>query len=1282
MNWEKKTVLIIHEESEERQRLKSLIKENDFNCVIAANMSQAAQLLKDGTHKPDIILVEYSIYKQEHELCLLRFNKVFRGLPFLIPARPCDDLDIIDYSSNTIVDFIMIPFKESELKFRLNRILNDHNTFKFICKDNLNLQETENLKIRLRELNCLYNISKLTEKSSTTEEDVCKEIVNILLYTKEHPEIASVKLLINRREYFSDNYNKTECDLSSNIIIHGKEAGNLKVFYNIEKIRIPEKSFIDKEEGLIQAVAERLGRIIERLRAKKELEESKKRFKDISYATGGWLWEIDQNGNYIYCSENVKEVLGYFYYEMLGKSPFEFIDPQEVEKIKDTFNEIKRNRQPIVDLENWNITKSGERICFLTNASPVFDRTGRLVGYRGVDKDITQKKIQDEEIEKLNVAVNSSISPISMFDLNYKLIYSNKAFDQMWGYSDNETDSMLIFSFVSSDSLEKLQNEIVPCILKKTVWSGELKGLKKDGTVFSAYMKASLVIDKGGKPIGMIASFDDLTERISYEKKLKVEHDYATGIINNTPAIICSISPDGKCIFINPAGEKITGYTAKELINQDWWKTLYPEELYWQVDKLFEDFKKSSVREYEMTLERKNGHKCTVAWNSLNRFDHEGRLKEIIGFGHDVTERNRIKKELKKSLNYIENIFNSVVEMLIVTDTKLIIQSLNPAVCNILGFNREEIIGKSIACINDPNSTDEIEFCCEAVEMLKSNGSVKDFEHEFKSKSGEKIPVSCTGSILKDENNNAIGFVIFARDLREIKKMEKIINDREMTLKNMYDSKLMGFLLWDADSEIIDSNDTFLKMLGYSKEEFFSKSVFWQDIVSEEYVKRDIEILSELADDKDVLPFEDEYVCRNGNKISVLVGATVLPDPGIGGAAFVLDITERKRLAEQLQQSEKMEAIGQLSGGIAHDFNNILAVILASAEACLNNISSNNSQIYSSLKEILSAGNHAKNVVKQLLLFARKTKIEKAPLKINVAIRNALNLIKHTIPSNVMLKTYISKYSGYVCADPTQISQLIINLCTNALHALEKKGGIIKINVAEIVLDEESVNNYDNLVPGHYARLSVSDTGHGIMPEHRQQLFEPYFTTKPVDKGTGLGLAVTHGIVKDLKGDILVESYPDQGTTFHILLPQTEKRPYSKLKKDNSTKTEISRKLKILLIDDEKAVLRSMKLLLTMKGFEVEEKTDPVEALEMLRKYPKEFDLIITDMTMPTMPGDKLAVEALKICDRIPIVLCTGFNEKIDEKRAKSIGISRYIEKPFTEKEITEVINDILKIYP
>ncbi|MGD9730709.1 MAG: response regulator [Desulfamplus sp.] len=395
---------------------------------------------------------------------------------------------------------------------------------------------------------------------------------------------------------------------------------------------------------------------------------------------------------------------------------------------------------------------------------------------------------------------------------------------------------------------------------------------------------------------------------------------------------------------------------------------------------------------------------------------------------------------------------------------------------------------------------------------------------------------------------------------------------------------------------------------------------------------------------------------------------------------IIIDITELKQSEKALAQAQKMESIGVLAGGIAHDFNNILSPIIGYTELLSEDIPKE-SPLRSSLDEIYAASMRAKDMVKQILTFARQEKSEVRLMKMHHIVKEALKLIRSTIPATIDIKQDIRKECGLINADPTQIHQIVMNLAANAYHAMEETGGTMKVSLKEaelnLELNEEDIVGQD-IQKGIYACLTVSDTGAGIPEDIRDKIFDPFFTTKKQDKGTGLGLSTVHGIVTSCCGFIRLNSEIGRGTEFNVYLPVVE----SYLKKDDALQVKmpmLGGNERILLVDDEAVLIALQKGMLERLGYNVTSRTSSIEALEAFRANPDKFDMVITDMAMPSMSGDKLAVELIKIRSDIPILLCTGFSTIMSEEKAISMGIKGFLMKPVTINDLDKKMRDVLK---
>ena len=377
----------------------------------------------------------------------------------------------------------------------------------------------------------------------------------------------------------------------------------------------------------------------------------------------------------------------------------------------------------------------------------------------------------------------------------------------------------------------------------------------------------------------------------------------------------------------------------------------------------------------------------------------------------------------------------------------------------------------------------------------------------------------------------------------------------------------------------------------------------------------------------------------------------------------------------QLQQVLKIQAIGTLAGGIAHDFNNILFPIVGYTELTMDEVP-DDSVAHNNLEEVLKAAHRAKDLVQQILTFSRQSGQERKPVKVHLIIKEALKLLRASIPASIEIINKIDDDCHPVMGDATQIHQVIMNLCTNAYQAMQDKGGTLEVNLSEVDVGYEETVKKIGMQPGKHLQLLVRDEGCGMDAVVLDRIFEPYYTTKEQGKGTGLGLSVIHGIVKNHRGDISVTSSPGKGTTFKVYLPVTEDadianefEPSNGAAKGNE---------RILLIDDEEQIVSMEQQMLENLGYEVTARTDSTKALKEFSEQPQNFDLVITDMTMPQMTGDELAQKLLDIKPDIPVILCTGFNEDITEEKALSMGIQKFVMKPVIKNDLATTIRTVL----
>ncbi len=411
----------------------------------------------------------------------------------------------------------------------------------------------------------------------------------------------------------------------------------------------------------------------------------------------------------------------------------------------------------------------------------------------------------------------------------------------------------------------------------------------------------------------------------------------------------------------------------------------------------------------------------------------------------------------------------------------------------------------------------------------------------------------------------------------------------------------------------------------------------------------------------------------------VLYDWSLQPVTGVDGRVDGLvlsltDITKELRLEEHLRQSQKMEALGTLAGGIAHDFNNILTAIAVNAEMAFYEAGKQDS-VREYLPHVLEAANRGKELVKKVLAFSRKSDQERRPTRLSAVLKEALGLLRTSLPKTIEIRERISTKFDVALVDATQVHQVLMNLGSNAAYAMRENGGTLEVTASPVEVDARMAAREPDLRPGPYIRVTVKDTGVGIPPDVRPRIFDPFFTTKPPEEGTGMGLSMVHGIVKSCGGAVLVESRVGKGTTFSVFFPR--------LLEDVEQGQEALRPIaggneRILVIDDEEIQAQTLQTMLERLGYRVVAESNSRKAIEIFKGDPQAFDLIVTDQEMPLLPGTKLAEAILKLRPEIPMILCTGYSEVVDEDSAKSLGIRIFLMKPYSVREMAEAVRKAL----
>ncbi|MCA1792810.1 MAG: PAS domain S-box protein [Desulfobacteraceae bacterium] len=643
-------------------------------------------------------------------------------------------------------------------------------------------------------------------------------------------------------------------------------------------------------------------------------------------------------------------------------------------------------------------------------------------------------------------------------------------------------------------------------------------------------------------------------------------------------------------------------------------------------------------------------------------------LITILGYlVFNIARRRQVERKLIKSEKKFRTIFqhHSAVKLLIDSKTGNIIEA-NDAAEKYYGYPSSVLKKMKIQEINQLLK-DQVN--CEMAQA--QSGSRNHFHFKHKLADGSERDVEVFSSAIEIDGRYLLHSIV--HDVTERKITEQLLKESERKFRKIFALSPQAIALTDFESgEMTDVNQKICELTHYQRNELIGRKTTELNLYSPEDRGR---FISELKMNGSVNGLEMTFTAKNGEKLIALMYATLInvADQNLILTIFA-DITGQKKMEHQLSQAQKMESIGSLAGGIAHDFNNLLFPIVGLSEMMLADFPPDSPE-HHNLHEIFLAGKRGRELVQQILSFSRQSEKQLIPVHIQKVLKEVFNLCRATIPTDIQISRDIQTDCGPVMADPTQIHQIAMNLITNAYHAVELTGGTILIQLTETDVDQAD-DHVGDLAPGRYGMLSVSDTGTGIDPAVISKIFDPYFTTKEKGRGTGLGLATVYGIVKTYGGEINVHSEFGKGTTFTIYLPLLAKTQESEPEKEITplpTGTE-----HILLVDDEQPIVSLEKQMLERLGYTVTCFTGSEDALAAFRADPTRFDLVITDMNMPYLNGMQFAEELVVTKPEIPIILCTGFSQRINRKKAESLGIKGQLMKPMGMKDLAQKIREVL----
>jgi PAS domain S-box-containing protein len=645
------------------------------------------------------------------------------------------------------------------------------------------------------------------------------------------------------------------------------------------------------------------------------------------------------------------------------------------------------------------------------------------------------------------------------------------------------------------------------------------------------------------------------------------------------------------------------------------------------------------------------------------------RLPSAVKRAFQEVQHRTERKEAEQQVALMSFALNSIHEAALMIDQHASIQYVNDGACRLLGYTRDELLSMDPQDINPLLSPE-----CHAGYWndLKTHRALT-YEGDIKSKEGRIFPVEINANHFEYEGQNYS--LDLVRDITERKQAEQSIRK----LSQAVEQSPVSIVITDIEGVIEFVNAKFTQTTGYALDDVLGRTHsilqseetplveyrrLWGTISSGGIWRGEIKNRKKSGE----LFWEQATISPIRDRDNVITHYLAIKE----------DVTERKRLDEQLRQVQKMEAIGQLAGGIAHDFNNILSAITGYTELSISTLKPK-SEASDYLSQVMEASGRAKELVNQILMFSRETAQELRPIRIDLPVKEALKLIRASVPATIEIRPKVLSTASAL-ADPTQIHQIVMNLCTNAAQAMRESSGLLEVQLTDISIDGRQYRQrYPDAKPGTYIRLTVSDQGCGIETQYLHRIFDPFFTTKKRGEGTGMGLSVVHGIVKSCGGYLYAHSQLGKGSKFEILIPAQESvaLPEAVLDVPIPTGSE-----SILFVDDEDMIVDIAKRMLESLGYHVVAETSAVEAMQTFSQDPDSFDLVVTDMTMPKMTGLDLTEKILQLRPGFPVVLCTGFDVTLSEEKILSHGLQAIIYKPILRRDMAVVIRKTLDRQP
>jgi PAS domain S-box-containing protein len=974
--------------------------------------------------------------------------------------------------------------------------------------------------------------------------------------------------------------------------------------------------------------------------------------------------------------------------EFIGKSPYESL-PESERSVAKHISKILLDKGSIKLQETSTLRKDGTIRNILYSAATF--KSGDDVNAVSMIVDISERKEMERKLQESEARLQSLYRavPIGLAVLKNRFFLAvNERLAEITGYSiDDLLSNSSRCLYHSDEDFENVGKFLYHTPDESGRGYVETRFRHKNGSTRHISLFAA-PLNPDAPEEGAAVAIQDITEQRAMiialqdsEERFRQVSDFSGQLMYDYDV------PSGHVAWFGRVYE-ITGFTQKEIDVQSfsgWVERIHPDDLNSTIETLENAQRTRSLFTVHYRY-RKADESYFYAYEEGRFFyDQQGNATRMLGTLKDITKTKLAEIALSESERRYRTLFEGASDAIIIMKDGVCVDC-NQKTMDTIQCSRKDIIGKTPGDFAPPIQPDGQPSGDRAKQllMLADQGDHINFEWVIRRPDNSTFfsDVSLRAVELSGESfTQAI-----IRDVTKKKKREKSLRESEFRFRSFFNTNPEGILLLDFQGRILDANKAFLRKSGYALAECSMQS--FTSFIPEEHQAEIFQSLlkfrSGIAQSQ---PLQVTYKTKEGKEVPVsLRGWLVMDEESVPLylGVFIRDLTREQSLAEdkmslekQVIRAQKSEAIGTLASGIAHDFNNILGGIIGYTELALyRDPAAIDQKTKEYLERVLKGSNRAKSLVQQILRFSRSTDTVMESINLSPLVKEALLLLQSTLPATISIDQNIHAVDDAILGDSTQIHQVIMNLATNAYHSMRETGGILSLAVGNCTLRTAKQFMTMTVPPGEYIKITVADTGCGMTPSVVERIFEPYFTTKNVNEGTGLGMAVVSGIVKSHKGLIDITTEPGKGTIFDIYFPRFQGELT-----ENTThelKLPLGHGEKILIVDDETYFLEVVHENLKMLGYNVEPYQDAVEALQAFSNQPHGYDLLITDQTMPEMTGVQLIQEVRKVNDSLPIILCTGFSEVVTEQSASYYGIDRFLMKPVNIHDIAHTVAQLL----